>query len=384
MANESKKIELDDEHIAEITKKISQESAGDLSKREALFTRINNQVKPGDSAMQNGQKAGGVPAKDASQEKPRVVIKSLRTFQGDAAEIIKKQNTSILSIALAEKKKQQKEVKTKPPGNPELRKKVLLILASVFLVLLGVGAVMTLFFIQKKAPEVVSLPEQEKTIVGFTTKESLDVSNAGRDNLLETLIAKRLETNLNAGEIAYIALTKKVGESDVLLSPIELFALLDTKSPGSVLRAFDNKFMFGFYRTETNEPFLLIGLSSFENAFDGMLRWEKDMNSDIGALFTRRVLPVTETTKVETAGETSTKATTTEIKTTKVLNLDIPTLSGFTDETVNNKDARVLLSNGGNIILLYSFIDRDTLLITTSRTVLREMVGKIISQKLIR
>jgi len=349
-----KRIQLDDDKLNSISQKI-----GNNRNTEAQ-NPVNKETQP------------------VTPEPPTVVtVKSLRTFQGDAADIIKKQNTSVLSIALAEKKKQQKVVKAKPvkEANPELKKKILTISVSILLIILGIGTVAVFYYLQKNAPELITeIPGHEKTIISYNQKVSFDVTGVTRDKFLEFFSLKKRDTQLKTGETAYIALTKKFEDTETILSTEELFLILKTKAPSSVIRAFSNTFMMGLYKTDQNESFILIKLSSFENAFDGMLRWESTLNEDLGALFTRKILAVTENQLVSSG---TSRATSTPIKVTQVLNLENPSKEGFTDETIKNKDARILKNVGGETIILYSFLDQNTLLIAGSMDVLQVMIDKI-------
>jgi hypothetical protein len=383
MPPEDKKIELDDERIDAITKKIADGGRDDLKKQQEIFSRINGGKDLSQFASQPISEAKvGTP-----ENTPSVVIKSLRTFQGDAAEIIKNQNESVLTIALAEKKKVDQEIKTAPPANPELKKKVLIIATSVALVVLGVGAIIVFYNLQKRAPAVAELPPQEKAILEYSKIISLNVSTTTRDKLVEVLVGKKREADLRSDEIANVSLIKDTSWGQTNITASDFFTLLKTKAPSYVLRSFGESFMFGFYNTQENETFILIKLSSFENAFDGMLKWEANLNDDLGPLFTKRAPiapvpppPLQTSTTTSKAGSSSTPT----IKIPQVLNFDTPDAIGFIDETVKNKDARILKNSRGDTILLYSFLDKETLLITSSEAVLEKMIEKINSQKIIR
>ena len=82
-----------------------------------------------------------------------------------------------------------------------------------------------------------------------------------------------------------------------------------------------------------------------------MLKWEKDMVSDVGKLFGISV------------NASSTPQT-------------------FVDQERRNKDLRVLKDENGKVILLYSFIDNNTLLITKNENVFGAVLSKfLISQQ---
>jgi hypothetical protein len=101
--------------------------------------------------------------------------------------------------------------------------------------------------------------------------------------------------------------------------------------------------------------FIIFRLSSFENAFAGMLAWEETLAEDIGPLFKN-------STKLATLYPTK----------------------EFEDITARNKDARVLRSETGEILLLYSFFDNNTLIITENDEAMRSLINKLSSSLLSR
>ena len=115
--------------------------------------------------------------------------------------------------------------------------------------------------------------------------------------------------------------------------------ILDLRAPGSFLRTIDEKMMFGAYKGETNAPFLVFKVKNFEDALGGMLLFERNMNSDLAPLF----------------GE----------------NLErIGQIGVYRDEVVGGVDTRSLYDQYGNMVITYAFIDKSTLVITTSYSAL--------------
>lgn len=114
---------------------------------------------------------------------------------------------------------------------------------------------------------------------------------------------------------------------------------LDLRAPGSFLRTIDQTMMFGAYAGEVNAPFLVFKVKNFEDALGGMLLFEENMNSDLAPLFGDNL---------ERVGQTGV----------------------FRDEVVGGIDTRSFYDNYGNMILTYSFIDRETIVITTSYSAL--------------
>jgi hypothetical protein len=232
---------------------------------------------------------------------------------------------------------------------------------------------------------VISTPNPvDRTTISFNKKETIPTENLTRDTLEKKIIEYRNNNTLNNGSILYLALTKKIDGSEFPINSKELFTVLNTEAPESLLRSFGNTFMLGMYKMDSSEPFLLIELSSFANAFDGMLKWEKTINKDLGSIFSNRSISITShTTEIPESPITSTTTLKT-VSETRVVNSDLLGISVFEDITFKNKDARVLKNTRGETILLYSFLDPKTVLITSSEKVLHEIINKLISEKLVR
>jgi hypothetical protein len=108
-------------------------------------------------------------------------------------------------------------------------------------------------------------------------------------------------------------------------------------------------------------------VDSYQQAYSGLLAWEPSMQQDLLPLFSRHPsphLPPADTQASSTAA-TSTPTTTPEFLQT-----------GFVDQVVENHDARVILNSTGDILLLWTFLDRNTVVITTNDATLREIIRR--------
>ena len=359
-------LKLDDEEISKITQNLT--SGGEkkfIEAKKALGEDIfpKEQVvnsKP-DTINQN------VPQRTSLREQFHdVKLRNLRTFQGDAAEAIKREKTSVLDLALAEKKREQERKKTEPQVNPERRKKIITLIVSATLVILGAGSVYFLFTLKKDNMGIVDVTPSENSIIPFNQKTVFDTTQSSREKLLEFLISQRDKLQVNPSEIFYINFIKKNGEVETDIDASEFLNILKINAPSSLLRSFGSRFMFGYYGGSRNEPFLLLSISSFDHTYSGMIKWESLMNDDIGAIFSRYSLPVRDVTGT----------------TTMILNPE--TESGWSDETIRNKDLRILKNSKGETIILYSFVNKNTLLITSSVEVLKAMIDKILTSTVTR
>jgi len=132
----------------------------------------------------------------------------------------------------------------------------------------------------------------------------------------------------------------------VLITPQRFFGIMSTRMPDSLLRSFRSEFMFGIHSFNGNQPFMILNTDFFESTFAGMLKWEPFMAQEILAMFGTDITP-------------------------GILDRE------FEDFVVKNRDLRVLRDDEGEIILLYSFFNRDRLIISTDTETLDEVITRL-------
>lgn len=270
-------------------------------------------------------------------------LKSIRTFQGDVAEALRREEQSLVSIQRAEHlKKSAAQSATAAPGERPKSKmeSFSLFLGSLVLFVLGTVGVWYAYneFVRRSATPIMTAPANR--FVSVNTEISLDFTATSREILVDALAGAVRGTAV--GELRHIK---------VPFSTSEFLNILESQAPGSLIRALDPLFMFGAFG---ESAFLIIKLVSFENTFAGMLLWEKNLNRDIGPLFS-----------------------------TAELLRNIPLESVFTDMTDKNKDVRIL-TLGSQPVLLYSFFDNNTLIITDSIETFRTLIDRLTREKLSR
>lgn len=127
----------------------------------------------------------------------------------------------------------------------------------------------------------------------------------------------------------------------------EIRARLSLSAPGGFVRTISD-IGFGVYRR--SEPFIILNVHSFDAALGGILEWEADMSDDLAPFFGQ---PVTQTVPLSA---TSTARD-----------------PFFVDDVHQNRDIRVLRDGAQTERIVYSFLDRHTILITTDRTVIADV-----------
>jgi hypothetical protein len=321
---------------------------------------------------------GAAPTQPAEAPVPST-LKPIRTFQDDIAQRVQKRDTSVVSIVSAEQDRQNADriesarTKEKPERSARtsysIGTYVKIALSGLFI---GVSIAGLAFFgyvaLQQNTQIVAdTLPEY----VFSEMQTRVDITGQSRREFMNTLLAEKEKVSLRLGAISYLYLTLTTrlpdgGERVNLLSSTEFFERVEAEVSGSLTRSLEPMMMLGVHVFDGNQPFLIFSVNFFENAFAGMLQWEDELQIDLAPLFGPALVtqprPVTGTS-------------------TGMIQPSAPGTGQFTDEIIRNKEVRVLRNANGKIILLYGFVDRNTLVITTNEFTFAEIVTRLSSRR---
>jgi hypothetical protein len=346
------------------------------------------------------------PPIDAAWHSP---LKQIRTYQGDIAEAIQSEHASIASIRAAEKARQDllkshtaEEARPAPAPDPEhralVRRRVLSVVffigGLIFIAAAGVGGYYAYgAYKQKTAVPVTTVPDNRFLAVAST--QNADASVLSRDALVALMNTERNKP-LAAGSIEQVELRKGGTDAAALTTPTEFLLLAGAKPPGNLVRALDPLFMIGVIglpvqaapaavlpvatstasstpavaasstatssspdvalpASEKDATFILYKLDSFDNAYAGMLDWEKNLADDLLPFFHNS----------ETVAS-------------------VPSNAAWQDVTIRNKDARKLADASGKTELIYSFYNQNLLIITANEDALRSILTALDTQALAR
>ncbi len=279
----------------------------------------------------------------------KVVIKSLRTYQGDIQEAMAGAKTSISSIVVAEQQRKERILSMPQEKVHADRRNGVFSFLGVLLVLVGVGAVGYVYYTKPKE-DVVVQPQKTKAMIAYTEEKPILVT-LGSDDFIGKITATIATAKLSAGSIIFINTINGDNEAEKI-GGILLRAA--PQIPPSLLRAVSEPYMFGVYSSAvSSSPFLLVSNTDFAATYAGMLKWEETMSDDLGKIF----------------GISGRLGTTTK---------------KFIDEELKNKDMRLLKDTLGQTALLYSFLDKNTLLITTNEKAFEGVLSKYLISKTIR
>ena len=176
-------------------------------------------------------------------------------------------------------------------------------------------------------------------------------------DLKRTLEAARTVSERTLGSIIRIvpvvATTLEDGTTQTRPATFQEFMLaMGAHPPDDLLRALGNDFFLGVHTVDENAPLIIVPVTSYDNAFSAMLRWEDDINTDLAPFFT--AVPVLATDKD-----------------------GLPIKRTYSDLVIRNYDTRVLRDDSGTIQLYYSFPTPNILVIAESPYSFPEILSRL-------
>ncbi|MEK7652850.1 MAG: hypothetical protein AAB334_02825 [Patescibacteria group bacterium] len=320
-----------------------------------------------------------MPEENPQQEEKKQKGGIIRTYEGDISDAVRFKKASIAGIAVAEQKRREANEEIGIPEKEKenyfqkfLNKKTLIIVGSILLFVIAIIIIVLSLTGSKDTADVKILPTQKEIIFSNETK-NIDITGLNKKTFVSKILEERRLNTSQLGSITNILITTKTDGIIKIPTTGELLNLLEIKLPDSLFKYLDNEFMFGVHSVRNIEPFLILKTSSFENAFTGMLEWEKNMENDLGSIF------IESPNKNKTADENNVGLTTDSGTTMSESFINIK--KTFEDVVIRNKDTRVLNDAKGNSKLMYLFPDRNTILITTNQYTVAEVLDRLIRVK---
>ena len=229
---------------------------------------------------------------------------------------------------------------------------VLLIIICGSLLGLGVGIYITQKHTPKNSSSTdVPIPQTQPVTrptspLLTTESDSTFILPSTHDELMHILSAKR-----QGPETGVVSFTPQypVGDARPSVSTQDFMTMLAPRAQGSFIRSLGTHFVIGTLTTEKKEPYLIFETTNFDTAFAGMLAWETSLQKDLSSFFFTR--------QTDTSPENAN--------------------SRFMDTIQNNKPIRVQYDASGQIQLLYAFLSKDTVCITTSIEALKVIISRI-------
>lgn len=321
---------------------------------------------------------GNEEKKDNSAEFGQVIdalhskqkLSSLRTYQGDMAEYISKKNESVISIAVKQKEKEREDDLKMPVKSGESRFKTNLTIIVISLILLVSGGAGLFYIYNSLQKEPVSTSVPEVKIIPYNNLITL--ANITSENL-GSEIAKIPPSN-------GVSILKISNASGILLQKSkDFFSFLKISLPPTLSRTLKDDYALGIIsQNDQTSYFLIISVNDFGLAFSSMLEWEQNMENDLSFLN-----PEVSVAAIPPIFPASSTASTT----LSVVSTTTQTKSGifeWKDMIVKNKDTRALANLKDQAKIAYTFLDKNTILITNNLSAIGDLYSIYASRAIAR
>jgi hypothetical protein len=277
-------------------------------------------------------------------------LKPLRTYQGDVSNAIHKTKASVVSIAVAEENRRSRNL-------PEIEsdsgiKNKFFIYGGVSLFVLGIIIVSIFYFLssQNGVKQVV----QNNALLNYDSEIKVSVGGISRDTLIQDFLAQEKSFNLPANSVLYFDTIYTIGTTTSASDVQTVLQTLAPQIPADLLRNLSTDYMFGVYSFDKNQPFIVLTVDDYGAGFSGMLKWESTMVSELGSIF-----------NIASNGSP---------------------IGGyaFSDESLNNKNLRIVQNSSRQTVLLYSFINNSTIIITSNENTFNALLNKYLTGKMVK
>jgi hypothetical protein len=321
-----------------------------------------------------------------AQKSEQLLVRPLQTYQGDIESLVEEKQVSVVSIAAAEA--QRRGLKPLDAGQVQKERgpwvKKALIIAGGILLLVAAGGI-GFYIYARIQPVPLSQQMPAPFIAVDDTKTVVLQSTDQRKEIMNALVTAKNSVALSLGLVARIQIAKPGPLDDGTLAEVsapEFLQALAPQIPPSLVRTIEPQMLLGVHSYDESQAFMILKADSYETAYSGMLAWEASLYGDLMPLFARtpavRSLPPAPVLPIgTTTANTSPAATSTSAPTSSTSPATQFFQGNFIDQIVENHDARVILDQQGDILLLWTFLDRSTIVIANNEATLREVISRI-------
>jgi len=282
----------------------------------------------------------------------------VRTFKDDIQHLVRNQKLSMTHIAAAESDRRGRE---EPRAKKEIEpnKTPIIIGLTVLFITIAIVFGLGFYYIQQRNSGATPITQIDPPIILTQARQSVDITDLGARLIIESLATIRRTTFASLGSVVELYLTRvvKTSETDSTLIHVtstDFLNLIEAHVSQAFKQSLNPKYILGIHTIDENVPFLVLTTNSYGHSFSGMLAWEKYIEEDLLPLFS----PNAEFVKPATAeGD-----------------------NAFTDDVVENLDVRILHDSTGKVRILYAFVNRTSVIITTDVRTLIEIANRLRAQ----
>jgi hypothetical protein len=270
-------------------------------------------------------------------------LNPVRTLRSDLARAVKQDHMTMSQISLKEQETARLMETRVASGS---RRSTTIVLLLLFLILIGAGVGIFLFY-----PDLLPAPAKAPAVVPrvpsiITAEKQAKLNLDDSSGVLRGQIQAIRFQSVPKDTLINIYFTKAgpTGEERTVLK--ETLAKLDVTLPDNLIAFLSEEFMLGSYHGEENGNFLILKTRAFESTAYAMTQEESAVAGLLYNLFTGEVL-------------------TPELATTP-----------FQDVVIRNHDVRVLRNSEEQTVMMYAFLDRETLVIAENVETFAKVLGR--------
>lgn len=336
------------------------------------------------------------PAKNSESTKNDGNLRNIRTYESDVADVLAKRNTSSVTIALAESRKNQgNESFGDIEEQSQTKKKILIVIISILLAGGGIFGAYYLYSISPlaPAPTISNTPQGTNSLIPIDSQSVIEVSATSNPADIKNSIKNEFARNQAPQTIRELALVTSVaitsgddaGKKKLVRIPTQtMISSLGINMPDLLYRSLESNWMLGIYADADGQKSIFVILTNnfFQNTFAGMLQWENIMADDLKEyLVTSGVNGIANAPTIAS----STASTTPEADQKEQYVPKYTTIRGqFVDKIIKNKDLREFISGDGELVFLYSFLDNKRLIFTSREDLVTEIMSRLEKQAFVR
>lgn len=292
---------------------------------------------------------------------PTNIRPAIRTYRDDVASAIAANHLSSVNIALAENERLRKgtEVNTTTRDTSTYSTSKIVVLVSVLIFIVGAGVIFVPSLIQKNTITSTAPTTFPRSLITIEYQDELNVDNIIPGKFATALASKLNDSRIPGGNMYQSIITTGQSPSKRLINAKEFVSSAELSMPDTIKRTLQAEFVVGMYAQEINRPFVIFKTSSSDNTFAGMLEWESRLESDFQTMF-----------RLNGGGPTG-----------LLRQIEQNENYQFEDAVVANKDIRQIKNAEGMVILLYSIVDKNTVIITVDANTFKELISRLNKEK---
>ena len=277
----------------------------------------------------------------------------VHTFKDDVQNLVRNEQVSLARIAARESDTQNRPQNTATQSGP-WKTAVVIMLSVLFLVIGGVLAFGAYYaYTLNTQPNLT--PQFAPSIIFTEARESIDVTDENARGVMELLGVARRNIFFSLGSVVELHLVEFVetpdGDVPVHLDAIDFLEAIEADVPQTFLQTLGTEYVLGIHAIDENVPFMILTSRSYGHTFAGMLAWEQYLEEN----FIPFMSPGADYVKPAIAEDDN----------------------AFTDSVIENLDVRLIRDESGDIRLLYAFVDRSTVVVTTNIRTLLELASRL-------